>query len=173
MKRKTARANNTFLLGSLIMIVLVIIVVVLFLFAAFRRKHSNMRRKIIIHLHKAHGNKPVKPGICDLFHQTVIEHLWSEKARRLEVPLTINGVQTIACSTNQYGAVLTLDVVVAEFVTCYAKRNVINEHAWGVTDAEALIRVSGCFHKADFFNVCHNYRDFRQTGRSASPYRHE
>ena len=36
MKRKTARANNTFLLGSLIMIVLVIIVVVLFLFAAFR-----------------------------------------------------------------------------------------------------------------------------------------
>lgn len=36
MKRKTARANNAFLLGSLVMIVLVLIVVVLFLFLSFR-----------------------------------------------------------------------------------------------------------------------------------------
>ena len=36
MKRKTARANNAFLLGSLVMIVLVLIVVVLFLFFSFR-----------------------------------------------------------------------------------------------------------------------------------------
>jgi len=36
MYRKTARANNAFLLGSLIMIVLVLVVVVLFLFLSFR-----------------------------------------------------------------------------------------------------------------------------------------
>ena len=36
MQRRTARANNAFLLGSLIMIVLVIVVTVLFLFAAFK-----------------------------------------------------------------------------------------------------------------------------------------
>lgn len=36
MKRKTARANNAFLLGSLIMIVLVLVVVVLFLFLSFK-----------------------------------------------------------------------------------------------------------------------------------------
>ena len=36
MRRKTARANNAFLLGSLIMIVLVLVVVVLFLFMSFR-----------------------------------------------------------------------------------------------------------------------------------------
>ena len=36
MKRRTARANNTFLLGSLVMIVLVLVIVVLFLFMSFR-----------------------------------------------------------------------------------------------------------------------------------------
>ena len=36
MKRKSTRANNAFLLGSLVMIVLVLIVVVLFLFLSFR-----------------------------------------------------------------------------------------------------------------------------------------
>lgn len=36
MKRKTIRANNTFLLGSLVMIVLVLVIVVLFLFFSFR-----------------------------------------------------------------------------------------------------------------------------------------
>ena len=36
MKRKTARANNAFLLGSLVMIVLVLVIVVLFLFLSFR-----------------------------------------------------------------------------------------------------------------------------------------
>lgn len=36
MGKKTARANNTFLLGSIILIVLVLIVVVLFLFYAFK-----------------------------------------------------------------------------------------------------------------------------------------
>lgn len=36
MKRKTSRANNAFLLGSLIMIVLVLVVVVLFLFMSFK-----------------------------------------------------------------------------------------------------------------------------------------
>ena len=36
MKRKTTRANNAFLLGSLVMIVLVLVVVVLFLFLSFR-----------------------------------------------------------------------------------------------------------------------------------------
>lgn len=36
MKRKTARANNAFLLGSIIMIVLVLVVVVLFLFMSFK-----------------------------------------------------------------------------------------------------------------------------------------
>lgn len=36
MKRKTTRANNAFLLGSLVMIVLVLVVVVLFLFMSFK-----------------------------------------------------------------------------------------------------------------------------------------
>ncbi len=36
MKRKTARANNTFLLGSLIMIVLVLVIVILFLFFSLK-----------------------------------------------------------------------------------------------------------------------------------------
>ena len=36
MKRRTIRANNTFLLGSLVMIVLVLVIVVLFLFMSFR-----------------------------------------------------------------------------------------------------------------------------------------
>ena len=36
MKRKSTRANNTFLLGSILMIVLVLVVVVLFLFLSFK-----------------------------------------------------------------------------------------------------------------------------------------
>jgi hypothetical protein len=36
MKRKTARANNAFLLGSLILIVLVLVIIVLFMFMAFK-----------------------------------------------------------------------------------------------------------------------------------------
>ena len=44
MKRRTARANNAFLLGSLIMIVLVIVVVVLFLFASFKIYEKKQNR---------------------------------------------------------------------------------------------------------------------------------
>ena len=36
MKRKSTRANNAFLLGSILMIVLVLVVVVLFLFMSFK-----------------------------------------------------------------------------------------------------------------------------------------
>lgn len=36
MRRKTARANNAFLLGSLILIVLVLVVIVLFLFMSYK-----------------------------------------------------------------------------------------------------------------------------------------
>lgn len=35
-KRKTARANNAFLLGSIVMIILVLVIVVLFLFFSFK-----------------------------------------------------------------------------------------------------------------------------------------
>lgn len=44
MKRRTTRANNAFLLGSLIMIVLVIVVVVLFLFASFKIYEKKQNR---------------------------------------------------------------------------------------------------------------------------------
>ena len=44
MKRKTAKANNAFLLGSLIMIVLVLVVVVLFLFASFKIYEKKQNR---------------------------------------------------------------------------------------------------------------------------------
>gem|GEM_PF-2877133 len=38
MKRKSIRANNTFLWGSLVMIVLVLVIVVLFLYMSFTFK---------------------------------------------------------------------------------------------------------------------------------------
>ena len=44
MKRRTTRANNAFLLGSLIMIVLVVVVVVLFLFASFKIYEKKQNR---------------------------------------------------------------------------------------------------------------------------------
>jgi len=51
MKRKTARANNAFLLGSLILIVLVLVVIVLFMFMAFKiydKKESYTERYEIV-----------------------------------------------------------------------------------------------------------------------------
>lgn len=54
MKRKSTRANNAFLLGSLIMIVLVLVVVVLFLFFSFKiydkqqNPYGNDRYEIVL-----------------------------------------------------------------------------------------------------------------------------
>ena len=53
MKRKSTRANNAFLLGSILMIVLVLIVVVLFLFMSFKlydkkNAYKNDRYEIIL-----------------------------------------------------------------------------------------------------------------------------
>ena len=54
MKRRTIRANNTFLLGSLVMIVLVLVIVVLFLFFSFKiydkkqKPYGNDRYNIIL-----------------------------------------------------------------------------------------------------------------------------
>lgn len=54
MTRKSIRANNSFLLGSLIMIVLVLAVVVLFLFYSFRifdkqkQQYANDRYEIVL-----------------------------------------------------------------------------------------------------------------------------
>lgn len=51
MRRKTARANNAFLLGSLILIVLVLVVVVLFLFLSFKiydKKQYTERYEIVL-----------------------------------------------------------------------------------------------------------------------------
>ena len=54
MKRRTARANNTFLLGSLVMIVLVLVIVVLFLFFSFKiydkqkNPYGNDRYEIVL-----------------------------------------------------------------------------------------------------------------------------
>ena len=78
-----------------------------------------------------------------IFHQTVIEHLWSEKARRLEVPLTINGVQTIACSTNQYGAVLTLNDArhTSTHITIFWWKTIVYKGICGiVVTVQAMVR---------------------------------
>jgi hypothetical protein len=53
MKRKSTRANNAFLLGSILMIVLVLIVVVLFLFMSFKlydkkNAYKNDRYEIVL-----------------------------------------------------------------------------------------------------------------------------
>lgn len=36
--------------------------------ARIGRKHAQMRRKIVVDFHKAHGDKAVEPGVGDLFH---------------------------------------------------------------------------------------------------------
>ena len=62
MRRKTARANNAFLLGSLIMIVLVLVVVVLFLFMSFRiydKKGHDYAERYEIVLDESALNSPV------------------------------------------------------------------------------------------------------------------
>ena len=54
MKRRTAKANNAFLLGSIIMIVLVLVIVVLFLFFSFKlyekkeNPYANDRYEIVL-----------------------------------------------------------------------------------------------------------------------------
>lgn len=68
MKRRTARANNTFLLGSLVMIVLVLVIVVLFLFLSFRiydKKEHGYTEQYEIELDKSALGIPLSIYIND------------------------------------------------------------------------------------------------------------
>jgi len=62
MKRKTAKANNTFLLGSLIMIVLVLVIVILFLFFSLKiydKKKAGYEERYEIVLGNSTLNSPL------------------------------------------------------------------------------------------------------------------
>lgn len=105
MRRKTARANNAFLLGSLILIVLVLVVVVLFLFLSFKiydKKEYSERYEIV--LGTSTLNTPLTVYVNDslLFEGTPQSPLtlsvgrFAQESTLLIVDGTTKGVSTIA-----------------------------------------------------------------------------
>ena len=68
MGKKTARANNNFLLGSLVLIVLVMVTVVIFLFWAFRldlKKDNGFRGRYEIVLDRTTSGAPLSVYVND------------------------------------------------------------------------------------------------------------
>lgn len=110
MRRRTTRANNSFLLGSLVMIVLVLVVVVLFLFLSFRiydkKDHASYAERYDIVFDKSALDAPVTIYINDslIFSGTPQPTLtlsvgrFAKESSLLVVDDATKGVSTIALS---------------------------------------------------------------------------
>ena len=110
MRRRTTRANNSFLLGSLVMIVLVLVVVVLFLFLSFRiydkKDHASYAERYDIVFDKSALDTPLTIYINDslLFSGTPRPELtlsvgrFAKESSLLVVDDATKGVSTIALS---------------------------------------------------------------------------